>query len=496
MRMESKLSAGQILDGRYKITQFIGSGGTSHVHLAEDMRLPGKKWAIKECVTTGISYVNVQSEAELLISLSHSRLPRIVDFYPPDKDGYSYLVMDYINGLTLSNYMTSIHGELSAATLLMFARQLLEVLQYLHNHNPPIVYRDLKPSNIMVTGQTELMLIDFGIARTYRSGNQEDTVKLGTVGFAAPEQYGGGQSGPQSDLYGLGALLLYMATGGLYSQWQNGMERLLKGSLPPELISVIQRLLHYHPEDRYPDVQSVLNAISGMEGNSRTYPTQRLPEGTRTCIVGVMGVAKGLGTTHTSLALSGFLSDLGTTAWLDLSAADSPIYHRIRNMATIEENFEPRRDLNPFFEWNGIHYGKRPEEGSLAGFMGGEFRFVVLDLGIGSHEGTLEEFARSDIPVLVASGADWRLEEVMMWFRRSGLHKQSRWKICLPLAGKAAVTLLQSAFAECKVYGLPVQSNPFKLEEKFMDILSDMVHPYAESSNKRKRAVFFQRKKS
>jgi len=215
----SKLLIGLTIGGRYEIVRKIGEGGMSHVYLAEDLKLPGKLWAVKESVVDPKHYSSIRDEAKLLISLSHVRLPRIVDFFPPDNDGYSYLVMDYIQGITLEKYFSGYRGKIPVDSILQLADQLLEVLGYLHTHDPVIIFRDLKPSNIMLTEQLELRLIDFGIARNYKQEQSQDTVKLGTIGFAAPEQYGSGQSDARSDLYGLGALLLYLSTAGDYSEW-------------------------------------------------------------------------------------------------------------------------------------------------------------------------------------------------------------------------------------------------------------------------------------
>lgn len=214
MEYPSKLFVGHMIGGRYKMIRKIGEGGMSHVYLAEDLKLPGKLWAIKESVSDPKLYSSIRDEAQLLISLSHARLPRIVDFFPPDNDGYTYLVMDYIQGITLEKYFSGYRGRIPMDSILQLADQLLEVLDYLHTHEPAVIFRDLKPSNIMLTEQLELRLIDFGIARNYKQEQTQDTVKLGTVGFAAPEQYGSGQSDARSDLYGFGALLLYLSTGG------------------------------------------------------------------------------------------------------------------------------------------------------------------------------------------------------------------------------------------------------------------------------------------
>ncbi|WP_313640914.1 serine/threonine-protein kinase, partial [Paenibacillus sp.] len=198
MHFETKLKIGQVIDDRYRITGQIGSGGMSLVYVANDLRLKGKRWAVKESLCLDELHSDIQAEANMLITLDHPRLPRIVDFYLPDKEGYSYLIMDYIEGVSLSQLMKDNPGPMPSEFIIQIAKQLLEVFQYLHGHHPPIIYRDLKPSNIMLTLQKELMLIDFGIARSYRHGISEDTVKLGTVGFAAPEQYGRGQSQPVS----------------------------------------------------------------------------------------------------------------------------------------------------------------------------------------------------------------------------------------------------------------------------------------------------------
>ncbi|WP_025692399.1 serine/threonine-protein kinase, partial [Paenibacillus zanthoxyli] len=415
MRYKSKLKPGQILGGRYAIAGIIGSGGSSHVHLSEDLRLHGKRWAVKECVAENQDYGNVQAEAELLISLDHGRLPRVADFFPPDEDGYSYLVMDYIEGVTLSRYMDSLGAKIPGEILLLFAKQLLEVLQYLHEHRPPIVYRDLKPSNIMLSPEKGLMLIDFGIARRHRGGAGEDTVKLGTVGFAAPEQYGSGESDHRSDLYGLGALLLYLATGGKYSEWAAGMERRLDGRAPEILIPVLRRLLRPRPEDRYGSAEEVLRVLEDVKAGSSAGIRQQvltrttLPAKSNSHIVTLMGTASGIGVTHTSLAAAHLLSRSGPVAWVDY-APDSPVYGRIRSLAAASGNSIPSEETAGPLEVNGIHCWRRPEDGSLKE-LAAHYRYIVLDMGSGGYEGAEAEFASGHIPLLLASGADWRMEE-------------------------------------------------------------------------------------
>lgn len=323
-------------------------------------------------------------------------------------------------------------AALTGGRIISYARQLLEVLQYLHSHHPPIVYRDLKPSNIMLAGQQELRLIDFGIARKLRNGPDEDTEKLGTAGFAAPEQYGSAQSSPLSDLYGLGALLLYMASGGQFSSWQPGMERKLHGSIPDRLIPVIRRLLRHHPEERYGSAQEVLSALEPLEAQAAELIAPELKpdlqaasvrlQSQQTLVVAVLGVAPGLGTTHTSLAVSQYLSRTGHTAWVEC-APDAQVFNRIKGMAEVPERSAIHGGVRPErpYTWNNVDFWKLAPADGLPQRTGEAYSFVVLDLGTGGYEGALTAFTASGRPLLVASGADWRLEDTLHWLRRSGL---------------------------------------------------------------------------
>ncbi|MBW4080436.1 serine/threonine-protein kinase [Paenibacillus sp. S150] len=498
MIFESRLKAGEVLGNRYRIAGMIGTGGMSHVFLAEDLRLPGKRWAVKESISKEGGHGDFRAEAGLLISLSHPLLPRVVDFFPPDREGYCYLVMDYIEGVTLSEHLMSNPGPLPAIHIIRYAKQLLKVLEYLHGHHPPIVHRDMKPGNIMLTGPDELMLIDFGIAR--RLG-KDDTEKLGTAGFAAPEQYGRGPSGPAADLYGLGALLLYMATGGQFSRWQPGLEGKLRLQLPDSLIPVIRRLLRQHPEERYPGAEAVLAALEPIEAEAgkatgkrilRSKPAPVRPQ-QAAHVVALLGVAPGLGTTHTSLAASSCLSRFGTAAWVDFNPA-STVYERIGNMLEIPEEGGRHEGAAAPLVWKGVHFYKRPPGGDISSLLSGAYSFVVLDLGTADYEGALEEFAASAIPLLVASGADWRLEETLRWLAGSGRTPQPHWRICLPLSARSAAGLLESALGGMKVHGLPYQPDPFQHKGRLGETLERLLKEQCPGRIFTKRGGIFQKK--
>lgn len=207
---------GTVIDGKYELLKLIGKGGMSRVYLAMDRRL-NKQWAVKEITKSGRAKNNeimVQSliaEANLMKKLDHPTLPRIVDII--DTGNTIYVIMDYIEGEPLSEELER-NGAQPQELVIYWAKQLCEALDYLHTRTPPIIYRDMKPANVMLRPDGTVKLIDFGIAREYKEDKTADTVSLGTKGYAAPEQFGGkGQTDVRTDVYCLGVTLYHLVTG-------------------------------------------------------------------------------------------------------------------------------------------------------------------------------------------------------------------------------------------------------------------------------------------
>jgi serine/threonine protein kinase len=213
-----------LLKQRYRIVRKIGEGGFSAVYLAEDIMFNAAPRVIKEMSiqVNGSQPLDPQEvqqsieafkqEAMLLASLTHPNLPRIYDHF--EEQQRWYMVMDYIEGQTLEMMLkTAPAGKLELPLVLHIANQLCTVLNYLHTRQPPIIFRDLKPANIMITESEHIYLIDFGIARLFKTGQAKDTVALGTPGYAAPEQFGRAQSTALTDIYDLGATLHHLLSG-------------------------------------------------------------------------------------------------------------------------------------------------------------------------------------------------------------------------------------------------------------------------------------------
>lgn len=245
------LRAGELYAGRYRVAMQIGKGGMGRVYLAEDERLNGRAVALKLTKPLPEERDTFLSEAKLMCALSHRHLPAIVDYYPPDANGLACIVMDYIAGDTLAERFERFGLRLPFPLLLKYLIQLCDVLAYLHAQSPPIVFRDLKPSNVLIDRNDQAKLVDFGIARRFRAGNMSDTLQLGTPGFAAPEQLRGEQSDARTDLYALGALAYFMLSGGRFAMRHRGdMRSALQGDVPGTFILLLEKLLSADSEAR------------------------------------------------------------------------------------------------------------------------------------------------------------------------------------------------------------------------------------------------------
>lgn len=263
------IEIGSVIDGKYKILSVIGQGGMSTVYLAINAKA-NKPWAIKEVRKDGFQNYEVVTqsltmEIDLLKKLRHPHLPSIIDII--DRDDNFLIVMDYVEGMTLENIMLE-NGAQSQKDVIEWSIQLCDVLQYLHSREPSIIYRDMKPSNVMLNYDGKVMLIDFGTAREYKERALGDTTCLGTKGYAAPEQFGGqGQSDPRTDIYCLGATMYHLLTGHNPSNAPYEMYPITQWN--PELSSglekIIQKCTQKNPEDRFQTVEELKDALKNYK---------------------------------------------------------------------------------------------------------------------------------------------------------------------------------------------------------------------------------------
>lgn len=484
-----KLEAGDILAGRYRILRVVGQGGMGTVYLAEDLKLPGKQWAVKETVNPQQDYQAFVDEAEMLVKLSHAQLPGIVDYFPPDQDGFSYLVMDYIEGRTLQERFQE-NRTLATDTAVRYALQICDLFQYLHSIKPePIIYRDLKPGNIMVDEQDKVTLIDFGIARSFKEGKDTDTVQIGTIGFAAPEQFEQRQTDHRTDLYALGALLFYLLSEGQYYYVAQCSIGECNKRLPDALIQIIDRLLSYQPEDRYQSAAAVkadLEKLLEPRASGQTASAPRQIVGTVT--IAVTGVSPGVGCTHNAITLAHYLARSGySVALVEVN--------RSQAFAVIESMYEGTGQPIPnsrSFTIQGVTYYKNNGHAMPELPAGTPYNYLIFDLGCyEDHEAWFSEFNRAQVQLVVAAGIEWKQQEIRQFAERNMRLNPNKWIFCIPFVEPMVIKDIRKLVPASKVWALPAHGDPYAACKETDTVYDKLLEGYLAAAHLHRKSWLY-----
>jgi len=262
------LAGGLSLYGRYHIIRELGSGGFATVYLAQDGRINGRYVAIKVFDANKLAPIDrawakksFLNEAQILARLNHEAIVGVSDSF--SMGGLDFMVMDYVPGETLTQAWLRLGKRIPLNQVLTWAQALCRVLEYLHKQSPPMIFRDLKPDNIIVQPNGRLKIIDFGIVRHFKPGKTRDTRALGTPGYTAPEQYGQQQTDARADIFSLAAVLYQLLTG--YDPTSTPMHfppmLSLTPQLPPHVAAAIQRALDNNRDRRFSQVSEFAAAL-------------------------------------------------------------------------------------------------------------------------------------------------------------------------------------------------------------------------------------------
>ena len=271
---KQKDNQGNILKQQYRLVSKIGEGGFGTVYKAQDHSHKNAWRAVKEIRTRSSGSQEAQQavkafqqERDLLETLNHPQIPRLYDYI--EQENCSYLVMDFIEGQTLDDYLVQApRGKLSLYEVVKIGLQLCKVLEYLHTYQPPIIFHDLKPANVIRNPNGHLYLIDFGIARHFNPGQQEDTIALGSPGDAAPEQCEGKQTTQCSDIYSLGATLHYLLSGQDPSKEPfqfSSLDLGQYGSPGSETTTLIEQMVKIDRKDRPQTIQHIKKKLRNLK---------------------------------------------------------------------------------------------------------------------------------------------------------------------------------------------------------------------------------------
>ncbi|MFL5628674.1 MAG: protein kinase domain-containing protein [Ktedonobacteraceae bacterium] len=279
MAKQGSLS-GQQVANKYRLGELLGSGGMGAVYKAQDTRL-NRPVAMKVMSPVGpVSAADLhqftqlfQAEALRLASLKHSGIPHIYDHF--EEAAHWFLVMEFIEGETLKDYLQRRGGRLSVDEVLKIGLQLVGVLNYLHLRQPPIIFRDLKPANVMIAPDGQVSLIDFGIARLFTPGKSQDTFVFLSPGYAAPEQHGTAQTTVQSDIYSLGATLHHLLSG-THPATSPFLFAPLSIQQPAQLASLIAHMVAFDSTNRPVSMAAVKDALQRMIDQTALPPTENV----------------------------------------------------------------------------------------------------------------------------------------------------------------------------------------------------------------------------
>jgi len=466
--------SGQILGNKYKIIEVIGYGGTSKVYLAENLAL-GNMWAIKAISKDCSWYLNGINELQALKNLSHPMLPRIADYL--EDETASYIVMDYFPGVNLLDYIRD-NGPVDQQQLIQWTSELIDVLSYLHSRRPPVIYRDMKPGNIIVSSDNRLRLIDLGTVRYKKEEKTEDTVYIGTQGYAAPEQYGDGMSDERTDYYNLGMTLVHISTGvhpgKLMSQ--NIKDALKKTGISKRLTEFILRLVNPDPQKRPHNFQELAELFENAVRHNKSsfFHYKKIAPKTLKNTIAVASLLPNSGVTSMCVMLAVYFRSQGyKTALAEYNSSGD--FEKIK----CELNGLFRLDYcnENCFEAEGLIFYQNIRDSSQFSRKG--LDIIIQDMGALKNDHIIREFGRADIKLVVCPSVFWKFGLIEDFEKRFEGYIGKDWFYVVNSWDKTEEQAIRKKYKISNIVTFPFVHNIFSLsgeeETKIRQILDGLI---------------------
>lgn len=477
----------RVLGDRYKIIEPIGSGGAGQVFKGVHLKLK-VNIAIKAIPKVTLQTQSIMGEVELLKQLQHPGLPLVYDV--EEDDHHLFIIQELIVGHTLHTRLQS-DGPYTPSEAITFMERLLPIVHYLHTQEPrPIIHRDIKPDNIMLSSGGGLKLIDFGIAREYKASGSGDTFYLGTRGYAAPEQFGRGQSDVRTDIYALGMVLYVLLTGDTVPY--QPMEKInFEGLTASEkrlglhLEKVIFKATEFISENRFASIMTFRNELvintlpeTALLGDdvafddpkSDALARERGQDYKKRTIVAVQGAKSGVGVTHLCLMLAFTLKKMGYKVTLVHEGSQTE-YGAIYQYYEGDDRENDQKTLS--FVMDGVEITALSTEKGVAQTLSGNRDFYIVDCG--TKLKVHQEWIRAHVCIGIYSSALWQMHynqgfaELYAQFP----HMTHLFSTC---DGKLLDAVLKVfEWKPRKYLKIPFQGNPFKANEESMDFVETLL---------------------
>lgn len=443
----------QIWFTKYRIIKPLGQGGSADVFLAEHIKLKALR-AIKRISKSNLLHEQLLNEAFILKNLKHPSIPVIYDF---EEDAHnSYIIEQYIEGQSLKDYRQQ-NQRLSEDIILHFAVQICDLLQYLYSLKNPILYLDLKPENIIISEKT-VKLIDFG-ASSFKSNLEDRKYSFGSKGFAAPELYSGQKPDERTDVYGIGALLYFMAAGSPYQPDVSGWNKESFKNYSRKLKNITRKCVRHTSTYRYPTILSLKNDLLASS-RKKTADVSK-----KSLTIAVAGTQHRMGATHLALLITSYLNKTGKGCFYienNESGHISSILKRYQNIKT-------KNGIYQLYHCNVI-----PNTKSYLPYPKEDYPFTVLDYGC-LNKDNLEEFLKAEIKLVIAGSKDWELNETERILRMLNGYKDITYLFNFLDGSQYAESVKHMGNLNC--CRVPYEPNPYQYKKNVLleDFLKTLV---------------------
>lgn len=480
--MGVKMKLGSVYFDKYRVLEVLGQGGTSEVYLAENIKL-GNKWAIKK-VNKDVDTINLLAEPNILKNLNHMAIPKIIDI-EEDEDSI-YIIEEYVEGITLNVYKMT-NPEIDVNLIIQWAIKLCDVLNYLHTRKPnPIIYRDMKPENIMLTDDGIIKLIDFGIAREYKDDCKNDTVPIGTRGYAAPEQYGIGQSDVRTDIFSLGMTLYYLLTSKnlTHPPYKIQETEKLNNETSNKLFEIVLKCCEILPNQRYQSITDLEKDIMLLNENKEKNiehiiitnteeakekshqsksSSKNILKLNKTITIASLGVAPGVGVTHSSIMLSMYLAKNKKVALIEVN--NSGHFNEIAKVIHDEYDINQKH-----FTYQKVHFFSSISISEFIASYRDQYDFVILDMGSFNPMSDIGEFIRADYRFIIGQSMDWKVNEILAFYESTKEYDPNKkWVYLIPFMDKKNIKDIKRIL-DSRVYPLPFNMNPFEPKQEIKKV--------------------------